>query len=208
MLIRRRYRRKIKILTFFVAVVTILFMTVGSTRGLSSFSTAPPTDTTSDVPRTSDVSPTITPPAATTTSTPYKIAKVVDGDTIDVELGGKTSRVRLLGINAPESVDPRKTVECFGREASAHLKDLLTGKDVALESDATQGDADKYDRLLRYVYLGDGADVGRSMIADGYAYEYTYDKPYKYQSDYKTAEAAAREAKRGLWAAETCNGKK
>lgn len=207
MLIRRRYRRKIKVLTFFVAIVTILFMTVGSTRGLSSFSTAPPADTTPST--ASSQSPVASSNAATSaTSTPYKIAKVVDGDTIDVELGGQTARVRLLGINAPESVDPRKAVECFGREASARLKDLLTGKDVALESDATQGDKDKYGRLLRYVYLGDGTDVDKSMVADGFAYEYTYDKPYKYQSDYKTAEAAAREAKRGLWADETCNGKK
>jgi micrococcal nuclease len=136
------------------------------------------------------------------------VQKVVDGDTFDVKINGKTERVRLIGTNAPESVDPRRAVQCFGKEASEYLTDLISGKPIFLESDPTQGDADKYGRLLRYAFLTDGADIGLMMIADGYAYEYTYETSYKYQLEYKAAEAAARDQKIGLWSDKTCGGKK
>jgi micrococcal nuclease len=138
----------------------------------------------------------------------YPVVKVVDGDTLDVTIASSTARIGLLGVSATESAGSGKTVECFGREAAAHLQDLLTGKQVALESDPTQADKDVHGRLLRYVYLADGQDVGRAMVSDGYAYEYTYDKPYARQSDYKAAEAAARSALLGLWSPKTCDGKK
>jgi micrococcal nuclease len=137
---------------------------------------------------------------------PFDVAKVVDGDTIDVMMNGEKTRVRLIGINTPEVVDPRKPVECFGKEASAHAKDILTGKKVSLESDPTQTDRDKYDRLLRYIFLEDGTNFNESMIREGYAYEYTYDLPYKYQAQFKAAQKEASDAGRGLWAEGVCGG--
>jgi micrococcal nuclease len=134
----------------------------------------------------------------------YKVTKVVDGDTIDVDIDGKVERIRLIGINTPEIVDPRKPVECFGKEASDRAKKLLGGQKVKLEADPTQTDRDKYARLLRYVILTDGTNVNLQMIRDGYAYEYTYQIPYKFQAEFKAAETEAKAAKRGLWADGVC----
>lgn len=136
----------------------------------------------------------------------YSVLKVVDGDTVAVEIDGKQEVLRLIGINTPETVDPRKPVECFGKEASNKAKEILTGKKVSIEADSTQGDLDKYNRPLRYVYLEDGTNFNKMMIEEGYAYEYTYNTPCKYQADFKEAERKAREEKRGLWADDTCNG--
>lgn len=136
----------------------------------------------------------------------YPVKKVVDGDTIQVTIDGKDEVLRLIGINTPETVDPRTPVQCFGIEASNKAKEALTGKNVGLEADETQSERDKYGRLLRYVYLEDGTNFNKMMIEEGYAYEYTYGTPYKYQADFKTAQQQAKDAKRGLWAEDTCNG--
>ena len=134
------------------------------------------------------------------------VVKVVDGDTIDVSIDGKTERIRLIGINTPETVDPRKPVECFGKEASDEAKLLLGGKKVYLEADVTQGERDKYNRLLRYIFLEDGTNFNLQMIQDGYAYEDTYEVPYKYQLEFKAAQKSAQENLIGLWSPNTCNG--
>ncbi len=88
-----------------------------------------------------------------------KVVKVIDGDTVDVEIDGKVVRLRLIGINTPETKDPRRPVQCFGREASAQAKKLLEGKTVHLERDKSQQNRDKYSRLFRYVWTEDGALV-------------------------------------------------
>jgi micrococcal nuclease len=137
-----------------------------------------------------------------------RVTRVVDGDTIDVRLDGREERVRLIGINTPESVDPRRPVECFGQEASAYAKALLSGQTVALEADSSQADRDQYGRLLRYVWLDDGRLFNQVMIAEGYAYEYTYDLPYKYQALFRAAQQAAQAAGRGLWSPQTCAGRR
>ena len=134
----------------------------------------------------------------------FKVIKVVDGDTLDVIIDGKTERLRLIGIDTPETVDPRKEVQCFGIEASNKAKELLTNEFVNLESDETQGERDKYKRLLRYVFLPDGTNFNLYMIAEGYAHEYTYDEVYKYQSEFKQAEIEARNQNKGLWSPNTC----
>lgn len=134
-----------------------------------------------------------------------KVLKVIDGDTINVEVEGKSQTIRLIGIDSPETVDPRKSVQCYGKEASDKAKELLTGKNVTLESDSTQGDKDKYSRLLRYVFLEDGTDANKLMISEGFAHEYTYqNNPYKYQGEYIKAEQLARENKKGLWTDNAC----
>lgn len=137
----------------------------------------------------------------------YKVIKVVDGDTIAVDIDGVSETLRLIGINTPETVDPRKPVECFGVEASNKAKELLSGKSVALEKDNSQDERDKYGRLLRYIRTKEGLFYNLEIIKQGYAYEYTYDVPYKYQSEFKEAENYARTKKLGLWADGTCPAK-
>ena len=131
------------------------------------------------------------------------MVRVVDGDTVVV---APDTTVRLIGIDTPETVDPRKPVQCFGREASAYAHLLLDGRSVWLEYDPSQGRLDKYRRTLAYVWMPDGRLFNEVMIADGYAHEYTYDLPYRYQATFIAAERAARESDRGLWSPTTCNG--
>jgi micrococcal nuclease len=134
---------------------------------------------------------------------PFPVVDVVDGDTLKVNMPDRTT-IRVMGINTPETVDPRKPVECFGREASARAHELLDGEDVYLEFDPSQGRLDRYGRTLAYVWLPDGRSLGETLIAEGYANEYTYATPYRYQDEYNAAEAAARDSEVGLWAPDAC----
>jgi micrococcal nuclease len=134
----------------------------------------------------------------------FLVTHVVDGDTFDVEIDGKTERIRMIGIDTPETVDPRKSVQCFGKEASDKMKSLITNQRVVLEADPSQGERDKYDRLLRYAFLPDGRNVGLYLLQEGYAREYTYDSAYKYQQEFKAAEISAKAGKKGLWADNAC----
>jgi endonuclease YncB( thermonuclease family) len=135
----------------------------------------------------------------------YPVVKVVDGDTIDVEVNGKKQRIRLIGIDAPEVHNPDTPVECFGAEATQEAEAALKGARVRLEADSSQDDKDKYDRWLRFVWLEGGENFNLQMIEGGYAREYTYDKVYKYQTEFKAAEQEAKLNKRGLWG-EVCDG--
>lgn len=138
----------------------------------------------------------------------YKVAKVIDGDTIEIDRYGKIETVRLIGVDTPETVDPRKPVQCFGKEASDNSKALLLGKRVRIETDPLVGERDKYNRLLAYVWLDDKQMLNQLLISGGYAHEYTYrSQRYKYQDQFKQAEMAARESGAGLWADNTCAGK-
>lgn len=138
----------------------------------------------------------------------FKVLRTIDGDTLEIDMHGTKEKVRLIGINTPETVDPRREVQCFGKEASARMKELVAGELVRIESDPTQSFRDTYDRLLAYVYLEDGQMLNRKMIAEGYAYEYTYGTPYKYQKEFRELVALARTSERGLWSPNTCNGEK
>lgn len=139
-----------------------------------------------------------------TQETWFRIIRVVDGDTFVVNVDGKDEKVRLIGIDTPEVVDPRKPVQCFGREASDKAKEMLHDVYVHLEADPTQSNHDKYDRLLRYAFLENGTFFNEYMVKEGYAHEYTYQIPYKYQKRFKTAQTYARENKKGLWADGIC----
>ena len=125
----------------------------------------------------------------------YLVTRVIDGDTIEIE-GGK--KVRYLGIDTPETVDPRKPVQCFGIEASNANKKLVLGKRVKLEKDISE--TDKYGRLLRYVYVDD-IFVNDYLVRNGYAYAVTFPPDVKYQQQFLEAQKEARENKRGLWSA-------
>lgn len=167
--------------------------------GVQSGPTIPPTPTLSEVLGEQQLS--------IDNASLYSVTRVVDGDTIEVTKDGVVEKVRMIGINSPESVDPRRHVECFGKEASLHLKQLIEGKIVRLATDETQQDRDRYGRILRYVFLDD-RNINEQMIWDGYAYEYTYALPYRYQAEFRLAEQEAQKVKAGLWASDTCQGKK
>ncbi len=134
----------------------------------------------------------------------YPVDKVVDGDTIKVDIEGKVETLRLIGLDTPEIVDPRKPVQCYGYEASKKAKEILTEQKIVLEADETQGDRDKYGRLLRYVFLENGENFNKMMISEGYGHQYTYNKPYKYLEEFKLAEQTARDKKKGLWGDGVC----
>lgn len=132
-----------------------------------------------------------------------KVTRVVDGDTIDVAIDGKTERVRYIGIDTPETVDPRKPVQCFGVEASRKNKELVEGKMVRLEKDIT--DRDRYNRLLRYVWVGD-TFINQELVAQGFASSYSYPPNIKYQDLFVATQKKAREEGLGLWSACASDG--
>jgi len=136
----------------------------------------------------------------------YPVVSVVDGDTVKVRMGGRVESVRLIGIDAPETNAPGRAGQCFGPESSAKARELLAGKVVRLEFDESQSRRDRYERLLAYVWVDDVL-VNERMIRQGYAREFTYNTPYRYQAAFQAAEQDARAAGRGLWAADTCGGK-
>lgn len=153
-------------------------------------------------------SPTIQLATESAQLTPAALSRVVDGDTLEVLIDGTREKVRIIGIDTPEIVDPRRPVECFGKEASNYAKNFLAEGNslLYLEADPTQSDTDRYGRLLRYVFTDSEGehDFGKMLIENGYATEYTYRDPYKYQAEYKTAEQNAQEQKKGLWADDAC----
>lgn len=122
-----------------------------------------------------------------------KVTRVIDGDTIEIETG---ARVRYIGINAPETVNPKREVQCFGKEATAKNRELVEGKEVRLEKDISE--TDKSGRLLRYVYL-DNMMVNEWLVAEGYAYASSFPPDIKYQDLLQQAQARAQVEKKGLW---------
>ena len=130
-----------------------------------------------------------------------EVLRVVDGDTIEVRIGGVDETVRLLGIDTPESVNPRSPLECFGREASEHTALMLPpGSDVRLVRDV-EG-RDRYDRLLAYVYRSDdGAFVNLALVQEGFAAVLTYPPNVAHAGEFTSAAAQARDDGRGLWSA-------
>jgi len=129
------------------------------------------------------------------------VTKITDGDTIHVSIGGGDETVRLIGIDTPESVDPRTPVECFGREASAHLAELIpVGTEVRLVRDIEA--RDRYGRLLAYVYrLPDELFVNVAMARDGFAAQLTFPPNVAHVDELGDAVEEARDAGRGLWSA-------
>lgn len=132
-------------------------------------------------------------PAATSTLVP--VVGIIDGDTIKVRIGGATERVRVIGIDTPELAGG----ECYAQQAASKMQSLAQSRSVSLESDPTQADRDRYDRLLRHVFLDDGRSAAEVLIAGGFGREYTYAADYRYQDSYRAAEARARSAGSGLW---------
>jgi len=165
-------RARRKLLTVLVGLATLLI--AGYLRRV-----APPEPRSSTPPRLSDT---------------RQCVRVVDGDTIVLD-GGE--RVRLIGVDTPETVDPRRPVQRFGKEASAFTRRAVEGKPVRLKYD--EDTRDKYGRTLAYVYLSDGTLLNAEIIRQGYGFAYTR-FPFRYQAQFVRLEREAREGGRGLWA--------
>jgi micrococcal nuclease len=130
--------------------------------------------------------------------TEAEVVRVVDGDTIEVSLGGETEDVRYIGVDTPESVTPGEPVECYGREAGSFNERLVAGREVRLRFDAER--RDDYGRLLAYVYVGPQL-VNAELVRRGYARTLTI-PPNDTRADlFARLEDAAGSAGRGLWGA-------
>lgn len=138
------------------------------------------------------------------------VVRVIDGDTIIADVDGiGQATIRLLGVNTPETVDPRKPVECFGNEASAFTRRTLAeGLRVFLAADPRADEVDKYGRLLRNIILGDGTDVNAMLIREGYAYAYTsFPLTPERKRELTMLQDEARELERGLWSPDACGAR-
>jgi len=126
---------------------------------------------------------------------------VVDGDTIDIAIGGKTERVRLIGINTPETKHPTKGVECYGPEASAYTEQLLPkGTKLRVERDVEA--RDKYGRLLLYVYIANSnVFVNMDLVMNGYARPMVFEPNTAHKADFAQAATQAELRNVGLWQA-------
>ena len=128
-----------------------------------------------------------------------KVVRAVDGDTIIVAAGNRTEDVRLLGIDTPETVDPRRPVGCYGPEASAFTKHLVTGRTVTLRYDRELHD--RYGRFLAYVWLTGRRPlfVNAELVRRGYARSYPFPPNTAHAALFAALERAAAVSGRGLW---------
>jgi len=122
-----------------------------------------------------------------------KVARVIDGDTIELE---DDRRVRYIGIDTPETVNSQKPVQCYGKEAYLENKKLVEGKEIEMEKDISE--ADHYGRLLRYVWA-EGIFVNEFLVREGFAHAVTFAPDVKYQELFLEAERKAREESKGFW---------
>lgn len=129
----------------------------------------------------------------------YSVLEFSDGDTIIVDMNGTPERVRFIGVDTPEKNHPQKPVQCFAHAASEFTHNLIGANPVRLETDATNSNRDRYNRLLRYVYLPDGRLVNGEIIRAGYGFAYTA-FPFEKSAEFQAYEAEAETANRGLWA--------
>ena len=126
----------------------------------------------------------------------YLVTKVIDGDTIAVDINGEEKRVRYIGIDTPETGKSSRLAECYGKEATERNRELVENKKVRLEKDISE--TDKYGRLLRYVYVEDEF-INKKLVEDGFADTATYPPDVKYVEVFKDAKRQAKDANKGLW---------
>lgn len=179
--------------------------------------------------------PTVQPVSVPLVRYPYaRVIRVIDGDTVVIQssdmpkeithihnLDPDKITVRLIGMNTPETVDPRRPVQCFGKEASYEATRLLQDQIIRIETDDSQDMVDKYNRLLAYIFIEPKNNSPEKqfenithenelffnsyMIREGFAYEYTYSHQYRYQKQFKEEEKFAKDNENGLWQPGVCN---
>jgi micrococcal nuclease len=127
----------------------------------------------------------------------------VDGDTLIATRSGERIRVRLLGIDTPESVHPSRPVECFGPEASVFAKEILDNQSIALEFDPNQPRQDRFDRTLAYIWFeespGTWSMFNLQALEEGFAERYRDTDNLLWEAELASAERSARSADAGLW---------
>jgi micrococcal nuclease len=134
-----------------------------------------------------------------------RVVRVVDGDTLEVRVDGEEERVRLLGIDTPESVRPGAPVECAAKAAARALRRRALdgagrGRRVRLRNDPTQDERDRFGRLLAYVELRDGTDLGRAQVRAGWGEPFVFeDRPFRRAGEYRRAARRARAGGLGVW---------
>lgn len=129
----------------------------------------------------------------------YTVTSFDDGDTLQVDMNGVKEKVRFIGVDTPETKDPRKAVQCYGKAASGFTQNLIGNQAVRLEADPLNTNRDRYNRLLRYVYLPDGTLVNAEIIKQGYGFAYI-GFPFSKMDEFKQYQTDARQQNRGLWA--------
>ncbi|MCI0398505.1 MAG: thermonuclease family protein [Chloroflexi bacterium] len=163
------------------AVLACSLSNAGSNAAVTPVSTSAPSFT--------PAATTPIPPAASETAT---VIAIIDGDTIEVEIGGRSYRLRYIGMDTPERGDP------FFSEATEVNRLLVEGQTALLVRDVSE--TDRYGRLLRYVYLPDGTFVNAELVRLGYAQVATFPPDVRHQELFLDLQRAAREAGRGIWA--------
>lgn len=191
---------------FFLGAIAILaprrallaVLVIGAVALLQSY--FPTADTNSSTPVQANVVQ-----ASLLTDGEFQVKRVVDGDTfVYVNATGEDKTVRLLGVDTPETKDPRKPVQCFGKEASDETKSLIDGKIVKIASDPKADNLDRYQRELRYVYLPDGRMLNRILVTEGFAHA-TPEYPFSFKEEFVNLEKEANIAGKGLWNKSVCN---
>jgi endonuclease YncB( thermonuclease family) len=130
----------------------------------------------------------------------YNVTRYSDGDTLSVNMNGTEETIRFIGVDTPETHDPRKPVQCYGPAASSFTKNIVTaaGSRVRLAADSFSDNRDRYNRLLRYVYLSDGTMLNLKLIRDGYGFYYPYFK-FSKSPEFDAAQKSARKENKGVW---------
>ena len=128
----------------------------------------------------------------------YAVSRFVDGDTIVVDMNGKDETLRFIGVDTPETHKPNTPVQCYGPAAAAFTKNFIGSNKVRLALDPESTNRDRYNRLLRYVYLPDGTLVNLKLIQEGYGFYYPY-FPFTKSAEFSKAQDAAKAANKGVW---------
>lgn len=129
----------------------------------------------------------------------YTVSRFTDGDTITVNMNGRQEKIRFIGVDTPETHKPNAPVQCYGPAAAAYTKNTIGNHKVRLASDPESTNRDRYNRLLRYVYLDDGRFMNKLLIENGYGFYYPY-FPFTKSGEFSEAQKSAQDAVKGLWA--------
>jgi len=180
-------------------IITLLVMVAGcesiTWSGSRSSSATPPGDTPL---QTVAATPTTWAIPLPNSYTEGRVVRIIDGDTIEVDIGGLRRKVRYIGIDCPETGHPPATAEPFSAQATARNAELVKGKIVRLEKDVSE--TDRYGRLLRYVWVGDTL-VNEALVCAGLCRAVSYPPDVTRQSRLAQCQREAQQVGRGLWAA-------
>ncbi|QQS19488.1 thermonuclease family protein [Candidatus Saccharibacteria bacterium] len=127
----------------------------------------------------------------------YAVKQFVDGDTVLVDMNGTEEKIRFIGIDTPETHKENTPVQCYGPAAAAYTKNRIGTQRIRLVADSLTTNRDRYQRLLRYVYLVDGSNLNLELVQKGYAFAYAF--PFAKSQEFHSAMEQAQQAKTGLW---------